>query len=232
MAQLVCQGKQNFLTKYPTIYLPKWKFEYVYPHSKEGRGQRSGINTIKYHTWPSTQYGKMTHTRKPSWKPHVMWHNLWHQTISDDILKDNCIQNFNLGKYIVRYGVWNLVLWQVVSRAVRRDFRQYFWQYTSPHQMKILNIVISLECCKPHKVTCYPMKCDIMTSNYFWQFIEGYSVANFWCYLIRRHITKSSALEYRIYYHKFLTLSNEMLYYKSKCIKIHHILGFLMHLQM
>ena len=34
MAQIVCQGKQYFLTKYPTIYLPKWKFEYVYPHFK------------------------------------------------------------------------------------------------------------------------------------------------------------------------------------------------------
>ena len=42
MAQLVCQGKQNFLTKYPTIYLPKWKFECILILSKEeGKDQES-----------------------------------------------------------------------------------------------------------------------------------------------------------------------------------------------
>ena len=35
-----------------------------------------------------------------------------------------------------------------------------------------------------------------MTSNYFQQYIVGYTVANFWRYPIRRHIIKSSALEY------------------------------------
>ena len=34
MAQIVCQGKHNFLTKYPNIYLPKWNIEYVYPYFK------------------------------------------------------------------------------------------------------------------------------------------------------------------------------------------------------
>ena len=35
-----------------------------------------------------------------------------------------------------------------------------------------------------------------MTSNYFQQYIAGYTVAKFWCYLIRSGITKANALEH------------------------------------
>ena len=45
-------------------------------------------------------------------------------------LRDNCIQNFHLGSYIAGYTVGNLVLRRRVSRAVKRDFRQY----TSPNE--------------------------------------------------------------------------------------------------
>ena len=37
-------------------------------------------------------------------------------------LGDNCIQNFHLGRYIVRYTVGNLVLRRRASGAVKRDF--------------------------------------------------------------------------------------------------------------
>ena len=37
-----------------------------------------------------------------------------------------------------------------------------------------------------------------MTSNYFRQYIIGYTVANVWRYPIRRRVTKASALEYTI----------------------------------
>ena len=39
-----------------------------------------------------------------------------------------------------------------------------------------------------------------MTSNYFWQYIAGYTVANLWRYPIRHRITKSSALELSVYF--------------------------------
>ena len=40
-------------------------------------------------------------------------------------LGDNCIQNFHLGRYIVRYTVEKLVLQGRASRAIKRDFRIY-----------------------------------------------------------------------------------------------------------
>ena len=32
---------------------------------------------------------------------------------------DNCIQNIHLGRYIIRYIVCNLILWQGISGAVK-----------------------------------------------------------------------------------------------------------------
>ena len=49
-------------------------------------------------------------------------------------LGDNCIQNFHLGRYIVGYTVGNLVLRRRVSGTVKRDFRTYIRQYTSPNE--------------------------------------------------------------------------------------------------
>ena len=48
-------------------------------------------------------------------------------------LGDNCIQNFNLGRYTVGYMVGNLVLRRCASGAVKRDFRTYIQRYTSPN---------------------------------------------------------------------------------------------------
>ena len=49
-------------------------------------------------------------------------------------LGDNCIQNFHLGRYIVGYTVGNLVLRRRASGAVKRDFRTYIQQNTSPNE--------------------------------------------------------------------------------------------------
>ena len=45
--------------------------------------------------------------------------------VHNNNLGDNCIQKFNLGRYIVGYTVGNLVLRQRASGAVKRDFRTY-----------------------------------------------------------------------------------------------------------
>ena len=42
-------------------------------------------------------------------------------------LGDNCVQNFHLGRYIVRYG-------RKFSFTVKRDFRTYIRRYTSPNE--------------------------------------------------------------------------------------------------
>ena len=44
----------------------------------------------------------------------------------------NCIQNFNLGRYIVIIG--NLVLRRGISIAVKCDFGKYNRGYTSPNE--------------------------------------------------------------------------------------------------
>ena len=49
-------------------------------------------------------------------------------------LGDNCIQNFQLGRYIVGYMVGNLVLRRPVIGAVKRDFRTYIRRYTPPYE--------------------------------------------------------------------------------------------------
>ena len=48
---------------------------------------------------------------------------------------DNSIQNFHLGRYIIGYMVGNLFLRRRVSGAVKRDFRMYIQQYTSPNKI-------------------------------------------------------------------------------------------------
>ena len=68
--------------------------------------------------------------------------------------------------------------------------------------MKILNMVISLECCKPHKAACYLKKCDI--NNEVKLFLIVYR---------------------RIYCGNVLMLSNQTSHYKIKCIRIQDILS-------
>ena len=75
------------------------------------------------------------------------------------------------------------------------------------HQMSILNMVIpilrhfcSLECCKLHKATHHPTKCDAINDVKLFPTV--------YC---------------KIYCHKFLMLSIETLFYKLKCIRVHDI---------
>ena len=89
-------------------------------------------------------------------------------------LGDNCIQNFHLGRYIVRYTVGNLVLRQRASGAVKRDFRTYIRRYTSPnenfeygypHSNAFLQFCLKFEHCKPHKAACHPTECDVINDD-------------------------------------------------------------------
>ena len=126
-------------------------------------------------------------------------------------LGDNCIQIFHLGRYIVGYTVGNLVLRRRASGAVKRDFRTYIRQYTSPnenfeygylHSNVLLQFELKMERCKPHKAARLPTKCDVIND------------------------IKLFPTVYRmIYCRKFLTLSNQTSCYKSKCIRIVFITG-------
>ena len=118
-------------------------------------------------------------------------------------LGDNYIQNFHLGRYIVRYTIWNLGLWRHASWDVKRDFRPYIQQYTSPnvnfeygcrHSNGFLSFCLKLERCKPQKAARHPTICDVI--NDVKLFPTVYTVANFWRYPIRRRVIKSSAFEF------------------------------------
>ena len=65
-----------------------------------------------------------------------------------------------------------------------------------PHSNAFLQFCLELECCKPHKASHHPTKFDV--SNDVKQFQTVYC---------------------RIYCRKFLTLSNQISHYKSKCIR-------------
>ena len=92
------------------------------------------------YTCYTSHYNKRLLTYLPSecqtvWiqiRPDIMSGLIWVQTIckgyqqstlgGKDLnlhLGDNCIQNFHLGRYIMRYTVGNLVLW----RHVRKNYR-------------------------------------------------------------------------------------------------------------
>ena len=89
-------------------------------------------------------------------------------------LGDNCIQNLHLGRYIVGYTVGNLVLRRRVSGAVKRDFRTYIRQYTSPnenfeygypHSNSLLTFSLQKDsenvlCCAYTSSGCQPHKTD------------------------------------------------------------------------
>ena len=122
-------------------------------------------------------------------------------------LGDNCIQNFHLRRYIVGYTVGNLVLWRRASGAIKRDFWTYIRRYTSPnenfeysypHSNALLQFALKLERCKPHKAARHRTECDVI--YYLKLFPTVYR---------------------RIYFRKFLTLSNQTSRYKRKCIRIH-----------
>ena len=99
-------------------------------------------------------------------------------------LGDNCVQNFHLGRYIVRYTVGNLFLLQPASGAVKCDIRTYIRWHIAPNEnfgygypiLMHFCSLSSLECCKPHKA-----------ARHHWR--------KFWGYPIRRNVSNSSALE-------------------------------------
>ena len=110
-------------------------------------------------------------------------------------LGDNCIQNFNLGRYIVRYTVRNLVLRRRASRAVKRDFRTYIrryafpnenFEYGYPHSNALLQFRLVLERWKLHKAARHPARCDVIND-----------------------VKLFPTVYRRIYSRKFLTLSNQ-----------------------
>ena len=71
---------------------------------------------------------------RPSLSYHLSLKSLFCLYLSGYELEDNCIQNFQLGRYIVGYTVGNLVLRRRASGAVKRDFRTYIRRYTSPNE--------------------------------------------------------------------------------------------------
>ena len=126
-------------------------------------------------------------------------------------LGDSCIQNFHLGRYIVRYKIWNLILQRRASRAVKHDFRLYNRQYTSlnenfeygyPHSNAIHQFPLKLKRWKAQKATHHSTKCDIIND-----------------------VKLFPTVYHRIYCRNFLTLSNQTWHYKSKCIRMLDLVG-------
>ena len=122
------------------------------------------------------------------------------------LLGGNCIQNFHMGRYINVYMVGNLFLQLRLSGAVKRDFRPYIQQFTSPnenfeygypHSNSLMQSCLKLERFKRHRATHHQMKCDVIND-----------------------VKLFSTVYRRIYSCKFLTLSNHMSCYISKCISI------------
>ena len=96
-----------------------------------------------------------------------------------------------------------------MSGAVKRDFRTYIQRYTSPnenveygypHSYALLQFHLKLERCKPHKAAHHLTKCDVTND-----------------------IKLFPTVYQRIYCRKFLTLSNQTLRYKIKCIRISYL---------
>ena len=143
-------------------------------------------------------------------------------------LGENCIQNFHLERYIIKYMVGNLVLqrresgvikldWRYIGRytvvnlvlrrresgVIKRDFQLYIQKYKNfeygyPYSYALVQFPLNLKPCKPHKATHHHTKCDVI--NVVKQFLTVYS---------------------KIYCHKFLTLSNQTWRCKIQCIRIH-----------
>ena len=69
------------------------------------------------------------------------WDDQWDSTneypqhkVSEKVrkaIRGNCIQNYQLCRYIVAYMVGNIVLWHSMSATVKLDFQPYIWWYTS-----------------------------------------------------------------------------------------------------
>ena len=128
-------------------------------------------------------------------------------------LGDNCIQNVHLGWYIVGYMVGNFVLRRRVSGAVKSNFQPYNQWYTSPNE--------NFEYGYPHSnalFNIYSSKAEHFAPN--WSFVSNVK---------QPHQPVTSDVTYdvgtptvylRIYWHKFLTLSNQTSHYVRKCIRV------------
>ena len=134
------------------------------------------------------------------------WKLISSVTLTTSQLGDNCIQNFQLGRYIVGYTVGNLVLRRRASGAVKRDFRTYIrrytfpnenFEYSYPHSNALLQFRLKFERCKPRNTARHITKYDVIND-----------------------VKLFPAVYRRIDCRKFLTLSNQKSRYKSKCIRI------------
>ena len=87
----------------------------------------------------------------------------------------------------------------MISECISNDIppKMKSFEYGYPFSNAFMQRGMKLKCYKPHKAAGYQTKCDvIMTSNCLQQKIAEYTVANVGL-IVRCHVTKSSALEYR-----------------------------------
>ena len=140
-------------------------------------------------------------------------------------LGDNCIHNFHLGIYIVRYTVGNSVLRRRVSGALKRDFRTYIWRYTSPNENfengnPHYNALLTFSLQKDKEMYFVPpirpvaASCIKLLANCI------YSLVNQWKATLRNDVGFPTVYR-RIYCRKFMTLSNQRSRCICKCIRTH-----------
>ena len=93
-------------------------------------------------------------------------------------------------------------------------------KYGYSHPNALLQTSLKLEHCKLHKGACLKWNVtQLMRSNYLQQYILWYTVTNSLTSLIASHFI-SLRVYHMINCPIFLTLSNQMSLYKSKCIRI------------
>ena len=138
-------------------------------------------------------------------------------------LRDNCIQNFHLGRYIIGYTVGNLVLRRPVSGAVKRAFRTYIRRYTSPNEnfeygYPHSNAILTLD-----NETLLCCACTSSDASCIKQLASCiYSLVNQWKATIRNDVGFTTVYR-RIYCRKFMTLSNQTSHCICKCIRIYFL---------
>ena len=73
---------------------------------------------------------------------------------------------------------------------------KWTFEYSYPHSNAPRQFCLKLELCKPHNVTCHPTKCDVVNDVKMFPAVYHriYTVANFWRYPIRSHITEWSVV--------------------------------------
>ena len=149
---------------------------------------------------------------------HYILINLWTEAclehrnrIDYDVmwLRDNCIQIFHFGKYIVGYTVGNLVLRRRLRVAVKRDFRTYIRRYTSsnenfeydyPHSNALLTFFL-----QKRQLKCTMLRLRTATASCIIPLASCiYSLVNQWKATLCNDVEFPTVYR-RIYCHKFLT---------------------------